>query len=172
MVTPGIGVLNSKIPSLVASNLPNGTLGVGAAWAILYSKMVGIPNVVAYDSSMADGSKNNTGCTPADAAVPLDSAATTNFSAAAWIAGSPTSTASASPGRTRACRPTDPKRAFYLDPSAQGMMAVTVAQAQSCGFQTFYWAHDDSIWTGLMPLSQLLAYTSPAATMPALAPAS
>ena len=32
VVPPGIGVLNNKIPSLVATNLPNGTLGVGAAW--------------------------------------------------------------------------------------------------------------------------------------------
>ena len=32
VVTPGIGVLNSKLPSLAATNLPNGTLGAGAAW--------------------------------------------------------------------------------------------------------------------------------------------
>ena len=51
-------------------------------------------------------------------------------------------------------------------------MAITINQAQSCGFQPVYWAHDDSIWTGLMPLSSLLSYTSPSATMPANAPAS
>jgi hypothetical protein len=171
VVTPGIGVLNSKIPSLVASNLPNGTLGVGAAWAILYSKMVGIPNVVAYDSSMADGSKNNTGCTAADAAVALDSSATTNFSAAAWIARIADEYGFEKSGENPGLPAIgDPKRAFYLDPSAQGMMAVTVAQAQSCGFQSVYWAHDDSIWNGLMPLSQLLAYTTPSFPAPNDAP--
>jgi hypothetical protein len=171
VVTPGIGVLNSKIPSLVASNLPNGTLGVGAAWGVLYSKMVGIPNVVAYDSSMADGSKNNTGCTPADAAVALDSPATTNFSAAAWIARIADEYGFAKSGENPGLPAVgDPKRAFYLDPSAQGMMAVTIAQAQSCGFQSVYWAHDDSIWNGLMPLSQPLAYTTPTFQAPANAP--
>ena len=173
VVTPGIGVLNSKIPSLVATNLPNGTLGVGAAWAILYSKMVGIPNLVAYDSSVADGSKNNTGCTPADASIALDSP--------------PPPTSPLPPGSARIADEYgflksgenpglpavgDPKRAFYLDPSDQGMMAVTVAQAQSCGFQSVYWAHDDSIWNGLMPLSQLLAYTTPNFPAPANAPTS
>jgi hypothetical protein len=172
VVTPGIGVLNNKIPTLVAANLPNGTLGAGAAWGILYSKMVGIPNVVAYNSSMADGSKNNTGCTPADAAVALDSPATTNFSAAAWISRIADeygfSKSGENPGLPAVTDPT--RRAFYLDPSAQGMMAVTIAQAQSCGFQSIYWAHDDSIWNGLMPLSQLLAYTTPSFPAPADAP--
>jgi hypothetical protein len=172
VVTPGIGVLNSKIPSLVATNLPNGTLGAGAAWGILYSKMVGIPNIVAYDSSMADGSKNNTGCTAADATVALDSPATTNFSAAAWISRVADEygfgKSGENPGLPAVTDPT--RRAFYLDPSAQGMMAVTIAQAQSCGFQSIYWAHDDSIWTGLMPLSQPLAYTSPTFQAPANAP--
>ena len=140
--------------------------------AILYSKMVGIPNVVAYDSSMADGSKNNTGCTPADDAVALDSPATTNFSAAAWIARIADEygfgKSGENPGLPAVTDPT--RRAFYLDPSAQGMMAITIAQAQSCGFQSIYWAHDDSIWTGLMPLSQPLAYTTPTFQAPANAP--
>ena len=133
--------------------------------------MVGISNVVAYDSSMADGSKNNTGCTAADAAVALDSSATTNFSAAAWIARIADEYGFEKSGENPGLPAIgDPKRAFYLDPSAQGMMAVTVAQAQSCGFQSVYWAHDDSIWNGLMPLSQLLAYTTPSFPAPNDAP--
>ena len=131
--------------------------------------MVGIPNVVAYDSSMADGSKNNTGCTAGrHRSVALDSTLTTNFSAAAWIARIADEYGFGKSGENPGLPAvTDPKLAFYLDTSAQGMMATTVSQAQSCGFQTFYWAHDDRFWTGAMPLSSLLSYTSPAATMPA-----
>ena len=173
VVTPGIGVLDRKLPSLAATNLPNGTLGAGAAWGILYSKMVGIPNVVAHVSSVADGSKDNTGCTAGDRSVALDSTLTNNFSAAAWVSRVADEygfgKSGENPGMPAA---TDPKLAFYLDTSPQGMLATSVAQAQSCGFQTFYWAHDDRFWTGAMPLSSLLAYTSPSATMPALAPAS
>ena len=133
--------------------------------------MVGIPNVVAYDSSMADGSKNNTGCTAGRRRRRPGSAATTNFSAAAWIARIADEYGFGKSGENPGLPAVgDPKRAFYLDPSAQGMMAVTVAQAQSCGFQSVYWAHDDSIWNGLMPLSQLLAYTSPSFPAPADAP--
>ena len=174
VVTPGIGVLNNKIPTLVAGNLPNGTLGAGAAWGLLYAKMVGIPNVVAYNSSMADGSKNNTGCTPTDTSIALDAAGTTNFSAAAWIARIADQygfgKSGENPGLPAVTDPT--RRAFYLDPSAQGMMAITINQAQSCGFQSIYWAHDDSIWTGLMPLTQPLAYTTPTTPAPANAPTS
>ena len=121
VVTPGIGVLNNKLPSLAATNLPNGTLGAGAAWGILYAKMVGIPNVVAYDSSMADGSKNNTGCTAADTSIALDAPATTNFSAAAWIARIADEYGFGKSGENPGLPAvTDPTLAFYLDPSAAG----------------------------------------------------
>lgn len=173
VITPGIGVLNNKIPGLVATNLPNGTLGVGAAWGVLYSKMVGIPNVVAHVSSMADGSKNNAGCTTNDLSIPLDSPLTTNFSATAWISRVADQYGFGKSGENPGIpATTDPKRAFYLDTSAQGMLAVTVAQARSCGFQTVYWAHDDPFWNGLMPVSSLLSYTTPSAPLPANAPAS
>ena len=173
VITPGIGVLNNKIPGLVATNLPNGTLGVGAAWGVLYSKMVGIPNVVAHVSSMADGSKNNAGCTTNDLSIPLDSPLTTNFSATAWISRVADEYGFGKSGENPGIPAVgDPKRAFYLDTSATGMLAVTVAQARSCGFQTVYWAHDDPFWNGLMPVSSLLSYTTPSAPLPANAPAS
>ena len=67
VVTPGIGVLNSKIPGLVAAQSAERHARRRRRLGQLYRKMVGIPNVVAHVSSVADGSKNNTGCSPADA---------------------------------------------------------------------------------------------------------
>ena len=33
-----------------------------------------------------------------------------------------------------------------------------------------YWAHDDPFWNGLMPVSQILGYTTPGFPVPADAP--
>ena len=37
------------------------------------------------------------------------------------------------------------------------MMAAAVAQARSCGFTAFYWAHDVRLWDGTIPFSTYAA---------------
>jgi len=173
VLTPGIGVLNYQIPALTAANLPNGNLGIGVAWGILYSKMVGIPNVVAHVTSVADGSKSNAGCTTADRSVPLDSSATTQFSATAWISRIADEYGFGKSGENPGLPgTTDPRRAFYLDPSPTGMMAVAVGQARSCGFKSFYWAHDDNFWNGLLDFNTYAAYDTTGGAVPPNAPTS
>jgi len=38
---------------------------------------------------------------------------------------------------------------FYTDASATGEMAAALAQARSCGFTVFYWAHDTNLWSAI-----------------------
>jgi hypothetical protein len=46
------------------------------------------------------------------------------------------------------------------------MMATAMAQAQSCGFQVFYWAHDIHLWDGTLPFSLYANSIAPHATAP------
>jgi len=62
VLTPGVGIYNRKLRSLYADNLPNGVLGLGAAWGVLYWKLRDVPNLVANITSTADGSGDNDRC--------------------------------------------------------------------------------------------------------------
>jgi hypothetical protein len=168
VVTPGVGVVPSKYASTIAANLPDGTLGVGAAWYQIYQKLVGEKNITAYVSSLADGSGSNAGCVASDNVIPLSSTAAHTWSAAAWISRIAYeygfTTAGENPGYSAS------NQAFYKNNTASGMMSVSLAQAHSCGFLAVYWAHDIQFWDGTIPFSSYAAHTSVTATLPALAP--
>jgi hypothetical protein len=36
-------------------------------------------------------------------------------------------------------------------------MAIALAQARSCGFSVFYWAHDTNLWIGTVPFATYVA---------------
>ena len=44
------------------------------------------------------------------------------------------------------------------------MMATAIGQAQSCGFQVYYWAHDIHLWDGTLPFSLYASSIAPYAT--------
>ena len=71
-LTPGVGVYDRKLSTWYAGNLPNGVLGVGAAWSIVYKKLADIPHLVANVTTTADGSGGNAGCDRADRAEPIN----------------------------------------------------------------------------------------------------
>ena len=168
VVTPGTGVYARKLAGLAASNLPNGTLGVGAAWSILYAKMVGIPNVVAYVSSVADGSASNVACSPTDGAQALDGPDTVWWSSTRWISRIADQygfgKTGENPGYPAASNPVG--QAAYRNLSSTGLMATTMKMATACGFQGIYWAHDDQLWDGTVTLAALAGYTTPTAITP------
>jgi hypothetical protein len=64
----------------------SGVMGAGAAWQLLYSRLPRRPDLIAYVSSVADGSGNNDTCEPDDRSVPLTAEAVENWSATRWIA--------------------------------------------------------------------------------------
>ncbi|GGL91444.1 hypothetical protein [Nakamurella endophytica] len=167
VLTPGVGVYARKVATWVSGNLPNGVLGVGAAWSILYQNLVGIPNVVAYISSVADGSNSNVGCSTTDSSVPLNDAATVWWSSTRWISRIADEygfgKAGENPGQPAVTNIGG--TANYLDGSSSGLMATTMSLARSCHLSTVYWAHDDAFWNGSIPLSRFAAYAgTPAAT--------
>jgi hypothetical protein len=55
---------------------------------------------------------------------------------------------------------------FYTNTSSTGMMATALGQAQSCGFQVYYWAHDIHLWDGTLPFSLYASSIAPQATAP------
>ncbi|MGH3220063.1 MAG: hypothetical protein ACRDPY_15390, partial [Streptosporangiaceae bacterium] len=46
---------------------------------------------------------------------------------------------------------------FYTNTTSTGMMAAALAQARSCGFVAYYWAHDVHLWDGTIPFTHYAA---------------
>ncbi|WP_142058272.1 hypothetical protein [Pseudonocardia kunmingensis] len=157
VLTPGVGVQPREFDDAVADGLPPGVLGAGAAWDLFYSRLPERGDLVAYVSSVADGSGGDDGCAPNDDAVALDSDEVEDWSATRWIArvareyGLPLS------GENAGWQQDYSPDAFYRDDSDEGMMAVALRQARSCGFDTFYWAHDAQLWDGTVSFDSYAA---------------
>ena len=170
VLTPGVGVYDRKLSTWYAGNLPNGVLGVGAAWGVIYKKLADIPHLVANISTTADGSQSNVGCSATDRAEPLNGPNTVWWSSARWISRVADEygigKVGGNPGYSTG------NSAAYSNTGPTGMMATVMGMARSCGYSGLYWAHDDKFYNGTLPLSALAAYTSPTATVPANAPGS
>jgi hypothetical protein len=157
VLTPGVGVQPREFDQVVADGFPPSPLGAGAAWELFYSRLPQRADLVAYVSSVADGSGGDDGCAPGDDAVALDAPEVGDWSATRWIArvarayGLPVS------GENAGWQQDFSPDAFYRDDSDEGMMAVALRQARSCGFDTFYWAHDAQLWDGTVSFDSYAA---------------
>lgn len=154
IVTPGLGVQPRAYDKLVRDGLPSSLLGMGVAWQAFYAGLPRRPDVVAYVSSVADGSGGDDDCQPGDDAVGLDTAAPGSWSAVRWIASLARRNGFAVAGENPGWHQSSALDARYVDPSATGMMAAAVRQARSCGLATFYWAHDAQLWDGTVPFDR------------------
>jgi hypothetical protein len=170
IITPGQGLRPTQFTKAVAAGLPNGLLGRGAVWSIVYAGLADRPDITAYVSSVADGSGNDDACQPADSSVALDSGTAYYWSATRYIARIAAVNGFTVAGETPTYPSTTAGRSHYTDPSNAGLLATGMAQARGCGFLGLYWAHDDQVWDGTIPLSQLAAFTTPNATAPPTAP--
>ena len=170
VLTPGVGVYDRKLGTFYAGNLPNGILGVGAAWSILYKKVASIPNVVANITSTGDGSLGNVGCSATDRNEPLNGPNTITWGSARWISRIADEygmkKVGENPGYSAGIA------AFYKNTTSTGMMATVMGIARSCNYTGIYWAHDNQFYDGTLPLSALTANTVATATPPANAPVS
>ncbi|GEL17311.1 hypothetical protein [Pseudonocardia asaccharolytica] len=151
VLTPGVGVGPAAYDAAVRRGLPPGLLGSGAAWRVFYERLPRRDDLVAYVSSVADGSGRNDSCEPGDAAVPLDAPQAATWSATRWVSrlareyGHPV--AGENPGWNQSARLDE----SYVDLSDDGMLAAALRQARGCGFRSFYWAHDEQLWDGTVP---------------------
>jgi hypothetical protein len=151
-VTPGSGVHDDAVPWLAARDLPDSVAGRGAVWDTYYQDLATHLRVEAYVSSVADGSGGDDTCASSDDRVAVTSAASDGWSATRWISrladryglrkGGENPGFDASSGA-----------AHYRDLGTSGLMQRSLAQAVSCGFSDFYWAHDEQLRNGTLPLS-------------------
>lgn len=148
VLTPGVGVRPWEFEDAVRNGLPPGVLGAGAAWELLYSRLPRRDDLVAYVSSVADGSGGDDVCTPEDGAVDVTSQEVRDWSATRWISRVAREYGYAVSGENPGWQQDHSPESSYRDDSDGGMMAVAIRQARACGFRTFYWAHDAQLWDG------------------------
>jgi hypothetical protein len=146
----------------------NGTLAVGAAWSILYGKLKGMRNIVAYVSSVGDGSGRNIGCAANDRAQAIDGPDTVRWSATRWISHIADLDGFGKSGENPGLPASGSTSSIinYRSGKATGLMATAVRLARSCGFQGLYWAHDDQFWNQTVPMSRFAKYTTRFAVRP------
>ena len=142
ILTPGLGVrpsdyANSTNAYLNGEGDSNDTMGRGAAWYMVYPAIADRTNVVAYISSIADGSGENDVCQASDQSVSLNDPVVNNWSAVRWIS-------------YLADKYGLPKNGENPDAGVAGygtaMMQAAVRQMQACGLQGMIWAFDSNLW--------------------------
>jgi hypothetical protein len=156
-VTPGSGTRPNVLAAEEQQDLPDSTTGVGAVWNLYYARLWYKSRVMAYLSSVADESGDNDACQPADDSLPLTSPVMDSWSATRWIARVAKEYGMLIGGENPGYGLPASLDWFYTDISATGEMAVALAQARSCGFSVFYWAHDTDLWTGTVPFATYAA---------------
>jgi hypothetical protein len=166
-VTPGSGTHPDGLAMEEQFNLPNnGTTGMGAIWDRYYSMLPDKTNVIAYISSVADNSGGNDDCQPADSSIPLTSPAMDSWSATRWISAIAHQNGLLVGGENPGYGLPVGLDFNYLNTSSSGMMSDAIGQAQSCGFQVFYWAHDVHLHDGTLPFSMYADSIAPYAGPP------
>ncbi len=174
VVTPGLGISPDQFASAAAEDLPDGTLGVGAAWSVLYAGLPDKRDVTAYVSSVADSSGTGTDrmCSAGDDAVPLTSTTMEGWSATRWISRIADENGLTKAGENPGYSSAAAAAAHYTDTSSNGLMATSVQEATSCGFLGLYWAHDDQFWgaSKVMSLSTLTSWVRTGQDRPDPAP--
>ncbi|HTV12907.1 MAG TPA: beta-galactosidase [Acidimicrobiales bacterium] len=153
LVTPGSGTRPDELASEEAQDLPDGTTGVGAVWDRYYAHFANNPNVMVYVSSVADGSGSNDTCQPGDDSIAITSSAMGPWSATRWLARIAVQNGLPIGGENPGWGSSPTLDQQYQDTGPGGMMATAIAQAESCNFTVFYWAHDIHLWDGTVPFS-------------------
>jgi hypothetical protein len=156
VLMPGLGSRPFEYATAIAHYLDgsgdgNATMGRGAVWHRVIEKLAGRPNVVAYVSSVADGSGRDDLCQQADRTVSINSPSVNSWSATRWISYNADRFGLAKNGE-------NPGRG---DTNAYGkrMAEMATQQARACGFQGLMWAHDANLYdsTSDITLSDLAA---------------
>lgn len=152
--TPGSGTRPDTLATTEKRNLNNdGTTGVGAVWNLYYAQLPDKTRVIAYISSVADQSGGNDSCQGADTTLPLTDPAMDSWSATRWITRIAAANGLLTGGENPGYGLPASLEAFYTNTTSTGMMATALAQARSCGFKVFYWAHDIHLWDGTIPFT-------------------
>lgn len=157
ILTPGSGVRPSGYDAAVRRGLPDGLLGVGAAWGKVYAFLPNRHRAVVYISSVADRSGNDDVPQPGDARVALTDPAADRWSATRWQVRIAVGLHMPVGGENPGFNAPPALNAHYTDAGPGGMMARALAQATAGRFQCFFWAHSERLWDGTVPFSRYAA---------------
>jgi hypothetical protein len=160
LLTPGSGTKPERYASDVANYLPDGVTGVGAVWHKFYADLPDRRRVVAYVSSMANETSGDQSCAAGDGTVPLTGRAVNGWQAARWIARIAKEYHLPASGENPGYNYPSRLNGHYRDTSSSGMMAASIRQMSSCGFQGMYWAHDQRLWDGTVSFSRYAGWIS------------
>ena len=149
VLTPGVGTRPIQYAAAVAHDLADqydssATLGRGAVWDRFYEGLWQRRGVVAYVSSLADGSGGDDSCLPGDARADWATQAVANWSAARFI-----SAVADRLGLGKAGENPGEGTTGY----GSAMMVSAARQALSCGMSEEFWAHDANLYAGTGGLS-------------------
>src|SRR5580698_6536465 len=161
LLTPGSGTRPDVLTEAEAANLPaDGTTNAGAVWQLYYADLPTTSNVMAYVSSVADQSGANDTFVTSDDSLALTTPSMDSWSATRWITRIANQYGLTVGGENPGYNDPASLNTFYTNTSTTGEMAVSLAQARSCGFTVFYWAHDTDLWDGTLPFADYAAEIS------------
>lgn len=153
LLTPGFGTRAFEYNGSLANHLdgsrdPNATMARAAVWYKLFPALKNRTRIVAYVSSMADGSGSppNNGCHGGEGRVDYTAdPQVNNWSAARYISGL----------ADKYGMPKNGENPGSKDLHSRGrqsqsleVMQTSAAQMQSCHFQGMFWAHDENLYDG------------------------
>ncbi|WP_432522700.1 hypothetical protein [Kineococcus sp. SYSU DK006] len=153
MLMPGYGARPSAVTGAVNKGLPNGIVGIGAAWTEIAAAFKGRKDVTLFATGVADNSGGNGICQATDASVPLAHQDTAYWSSARWLTRIARENGLKVAGENPGYGMPEKMNSQYVNTSSTGMMAVAIAMATSCDFEAFYWAHDNRLFDGTVPFS-------------------
>lgn len=148
--TPGFGARAFEYRDSISDYLdgsqdPNGTVARASVWYKLYPSLANRANVIAYVSSMADGSGNpqDNGCQGREARVDYNTDPQVNdWSAARYITGLADKYGMQKSGENPGLG--DPNLGV---PYNLFMLQTAAVQMVSCNFQGMFWAHDEDLYS-------------------------
>jgi hypothetical protein len=150
VLMPGVGSRPPEFETAMAHYLdgtgdPYGTLARAAVWNRVIDRLADLPGVVAYVSSLADGSGRDDVCRPEDRWTSLYDPVITSWSSARWI----------SYNADRYGLPKMGENPGRVDSIAYGrrMSEAAARQMQACGFQGLMWAHAADLHAGASDLT-------------------
>ncbi|GAA0324458.1 hypothetical protein GCM10009528_47310 [Kineococcus aurantiacus] len=153
LLMPGYGARPSAVTGAVSKALPDGIVGVGAAWTEIAAAFKGRGDVTLYATGVADNSGGNGICQSTDASVALAAQETAYWSSARWLTRIARENGLKVSGENPGYNMPEKLNAQYVNTSSTGMMSVAVSMAKSCDFETFYWAHDSRLFDGTVSFS-------------------
>lgn len=154
ILMPGSGVRPSAWSAATSRHLPDGLLGLGAAWYQIAPMLANKSRVNLHQSGVGDrsGSPSDNGCRSTDSATALGSRTADAWSSTRWVSYLAKRYGFAGVSGENPGYGDSVPTSWYRNPDGLAKSANTLAR--SCGFTVFYWAHSHRLWDGTLPIAK------------------